>query len=94
MSAAEVKSTVWAYVCHYSYAMAAKSWNSSVKSVDAFLGVAVGAAVAPEQIQAPNWTMAAYIFGVVYVRSVISYLAENPIPTSIARHHSPFTTAP
>lgn len=89
MSAGELKSQVWRYVCHYCYALAAKSWNSSVKSVDAFMGVAVGASLNPEQIQAPNWTMAAYIFGVVYARSVVSHLAENPIPTSLEPRHEP-----
>jgi hypothetical protein len=83
VSAAELKYNVLRYIKHYVYALFAKSWNSSVKAVDAFMGIAVGASLNPEQIQAPNWTMAAYIFGVVYARSVVSYLAENPIPTTL-----------
>lgn len=85
MSGREISSRAWAYVKWYVYVMAVKSWNSSIKSVDAFMGVAVGSALAPEQIQAPNWSMAAYIFGVVYGRAVISHLAENPIPTTLER---------
>jgi hypothetical protein len=87
MSAAEVKFTVWAYLKHYTYALFATSWNKSTKAVDAFLGIAVGAAFDPQNIQAPNWSMAAYIFGVVYFRSVAEYLAANPIPTSLASRH-------
>lgn len=84
MSARDLKSKAWKWAKHYLYGLLVKSWNSSIKSVDAFMGVAVGAAVNPDQIQAPNWTMAAYIFGTVYVRSVVSYFAENPIPVSLA----------
>ena len=83
MSTQQIRSNIWQFVKHYTFALFTKSWNSSVKSVDAFMGIAVGASLNPQQIQAPNWTMAAYIFGVVYARSVISYLAENPLPTSL-----------
>jgi hypothetical protein len=89
MSASDVASRAWEYLMWYFYVMAVKSWNSSIKSVDAFLGVAVGSALQPEKIQAPNWEMALYIFGVVYGRAVISHLADNPFPTSL-KSRSPF----
>jgi hypothetical protein len=87
MSVGEIKFTVWEYLKHYTYALCATSWNKSAKAVDAFLGVAVGASFNPQEIQAPNWTMAAYIFGVVYFRSVVEYLAANPFPTSLRTRH-------
>lgn len=89
MSTAEVKSRIWQYLKHYSYGCFAYGFNSSTKAVDAFIGIAVGASINPEDVQAPNWQMALFVFGTVWARKTFEFLALNPIPSSLTTH--PFT---
>ncbi len=83
MSGTQIKSTLWKWSRHYAYGAFAKSWNGAFTSVDAFLGVAVGATIDPQTIQAPNWRMIAYVFGVKFATGAIRYFSENPLPPSI-----------
>ncbi len=80
MSATAVKSTIWKWSRHYMYGCFAKSWSGAFSGVDAYLGIAVGAAMSPEVIQAPNWEMIWYVFGVKFLHSAIRYFHENPLP--------------
>lgn len=85
-----VRSDVWRWLKHYFYGLFAKSWNGAVNGVYGFVGVATGAALNPQAIQAPNWQMAAYVFGVSFAISAIGYFKDNPLPPSLGME-TPFT---
>jgi hypothetical protein len=85
-----ISQRVWRYIAHYLYGLFAKSWNSSVGAVDAFIGLAVGAAVT-SQIQAIDWRGALAVFGTTWVRAALLYFKENPIPEQFpGATHPPF----
>jgi hypothetical protein len=95
MSGEKIRTTVWAWLKHYLYGCFAKSWNGAISGVYGFIGVSTGAALNPQVIQAPNWEMAAYIFGVSFTISALGYFKDNPLPPSIAppATNSPFIPA-
>lgn len=68
------------YLLHYFYGLFTKSWQNSISAVDAFTGLAAGAAVSTE-IHAINWKGAVAVFAVTWVRSCLQYFKENPFPS-------------
>lgn len=80
MTARAVRSDIWRWTKHFFYGAFAKSWNGAINGVYGFVGVATGAAIEPQKIQAPNWEMVAYIFGVSFAISALGYFKDNPLP--------------
>lgn len=78
------------YLAHYFYGLFAKSWNSSIGAVDAFIGLAVGAAVTTS-VQAIDWRGTLAVFCTTWLRSALMYFKDHPIPETI---QLPETTPP
>ena len=83
MTARAVRSDIWKWVKHFFYGAFAKSWNGAIAGVYGFVGVATGSALDPQKIQAPNWEMILYIFGVSFAISAIGYFKDHPLPPSL-----------
>lgn len=67
---------------HYFYGLFAQSWNTSISAVDAFIGLAVGAAVSVD-VHAINWKGALAVFATTYVRTALQYFRDNPLPKQL-----------
>lgn len=81
---------IWRYVLHYLYGLFARSWNSSIGAVDAFIGLAVGAAVSTE-IHAIDWRGALAVFCTTWLRAALLYFKDHPIPEQLpAETRAPF----
>lgn len=78
--------TAWAalrrWLAHYFYGLFAFSFNNATTTLDGIVGLAVGAAVTSE-ISAPTWKTGAAIFFTTFVRSAVTYFAQNPLPKSL-----------
>lgn len=76
------------WLLHYFYGLFATSWNGSISAVDAFIGLAVGAAVSPD-VHAMDWRGCLAVFGTTYVRQVFLYFKANPIPEKLSEPTEP-----
>lgn len=87
-----MRSGIWRWLKHFAYGLFAKSWNGAINGVYGFVGIATGSALNPEKVQAPNWEMAAYIFGTAFAISAIGYFKDNPFPERLPESQPPFNT--
>ncbi len=76
------------WLLHYFYGLFATSWNGSISAVDAFMGLAVGAAVSP-QVHAIDWRGCLAVFGTKYVQQAVAYFLKNPIPEKLSEPSEP-----
>jgi hypothetical protein len=73
---------VWRGVKHYTYAMVITSFNSGIKSMDAVIGLAVGAAVTVT-VPSPTWEAGVAVFLTTFARSILMYLKDHPLPDKL-----------
>lgn len=82
--------TLKRWLAHYLYGLFARSWNSSITSVDAFIGLAVGAAVTA-QVQAIDWKGTLAVFATSWARSALMYFKDHPLPEQLPETVAPFS---
>jgi hypothetical protein len=68
------------YALFYLYAMLASSWNAGIATALASLGLAAGAAIDPEHVQALNWHQIFTAFKYGAVINALFYLRSHPLP--------------
>lgn len=90
----DARRSVWSYVKHYIYGCFARSWNGAIASVYAFLGLATGNAIDPENFSAPNFHTMIYVFAVAFGINILQYFRDHPIPEKIESTNPPFQPPP
>ena len=78
---------------HYVYGLIAKQWNSAFTALDAFVGLAVGAAVSTS-IHAIDWRGALAVFATNWLRAGLQYIRDNPLPPELPDTSAPFAKLP
>ncbi len=88
-----MKAKLKRYALHYAFGLFATAWNGGVGAIDAFLGIAAGAAVSPS-ISEPNWRMALAVFATAFLRNALLYFQQHPLPTDPDELLAQHTAAP
>lgn len=79
---------LWNGAKFYGFAMFTTSFNAGVKAMDAVIGLAVGNNVSP-MIPAASWQIACSVFVVSFIRSMLKYVVDHPLPDKLPEDDSP-----
>lgn len=74
-----MKAKLKRYIAHYLFGLFATAWNGGIGAIDAFLGIAAGAAVT-SSISEPNWRVALAVFATASIRNALLYFQQHPLP--------------